>query len=364
MRMFPDSHVVLREHFRCVTPIIAFSTRFYNNRLVPLRIPRASERFEPPLVDIFVDGAQRSRKTNRAEARVIVDEIARIVSNPRHAGRDIGVVSLLGADQGELIETMLLQDPRIGPEIVEERRILCGDARTLQGQERSVIFLSMVATPDAVIAQKDRDFQQRLNVAMSRGRDRVYLVRSVKLEHLKEGDLKRALLEHFADPLPDGRQEMGDDLMSVCQSDFEREVLRLLLDRGYRARPQVRAGAYSIDIVVEGAQDRRLAIELDGDAYHGPERWEDDMRRQAALERAGWVFWRVFGSQWRSQKTRWTDDLVSTLTRLGIEAIGAEAVTGSFTEYQHVDARSDLADPYDSSSDADTPVDSVAEAIA
>ena len=31
--------------------------------------------------------------------------------------------------------------------------------------------------------------------------------------------------------------------------------------------------------------DRRLAIELDGDKYHGPDRWADDIRRQRALER-------------------------------------------------------------------------------
>ena len=32
---------------------------------------------------------------------------------------------------------------------------------------------------------------------------------------------------------------------------------------------------YSIDMVVEGRGDQRLAIECDGDKYHGPERWLD-----------------------------------------------------------------------------------------
>ena len=62
-------------------------------------------------------------------------------------------------------------------------------------------------------------------------------------------------------------------------------------------RPLVGSLGYSIDLVVEGANGRLLAIECDGDLYHGPDRWADDMRRQRILERVGWIFWRVFGSR-------------------------------------------------------------------
>lgn len=338
MRMFPHTHIILREHFRSVAPIIQFSTQFYNNRLIPLRMPKASERFDPPLVDVFIDRAARKAKTNPAEARFIVDEIARILADPDHARRDVGVVSLIGSDQAALIQTMLIDDQRVGPEKMAERRIICGDARTMQGQERSVMFLSMVATPDAVTAQTAKDTQQRLNVAMSRARDRVYLVHSVRAEHLKSADLKRRVLEHFLDPMPEGRKETSPDLMARCDSDFEQEVLGMLLDAGYRARPQVAAGAYRIDIVVEGADDRRLAIELDGDRYHGPERWAHDMARQSALERAGWVFWRVFGSQWKAERDTWWQDLCSTLERMHISPLGAEAVNDAFVENRYLDA--------------------------
>lgn len=85
MQMFPHNHQILREHFRCVEPIIQFSTRFYSGRLIPLRVPKASERFDPPLVDVFVKGGKRRGKTNEDEARFIVDEIAAIAKNPDHA---------------------------------------------------------------------------------------------------------------------------------------------------------------------------------------------------------------------------------------------------------------------------------------
>jgi hypothetical protein len=71
--------------------------------------------------------------------------------------------------------------------------------------------------------------------------------------------------------------------------------------------------------VVEGAGDRRLAIECDGDRHHGPERWADDMRRQRILERVGWRFWRCWASSFALDPDGSIADLVATLERAGIE---------------------------------------------
>ena len=70
-----------------------------------------------------------------------------------------------------------------------------------------------------------------------------------------------------------------------------------LSNAGYRVTPQVPVGGYFIDMVIEGTEDRRLAVECDGDKYHGPEQWAHDTARQRILERAGWSFWRCFGVQ-------------------------------------------------------------------
>jgi len=346
-RMYPSSHVMLREHFRCVAPIIQFSTRFYANALVPLRVPKASERFDPPLCDVFIRSALRQGKTNASEAKWIVDEIARLVKDPAHFSRDIGVISLIGNEQSEKIGRMLLEDRRVGPEVIKARRIIYGDARTMQGQERSIVFLSMVATPGKVVSQTSKADQQRINVAMSRAKDRLYLVRSVALSDLKPTDIKADILQHFQDPMPGGRvftSKESESLLDRCQSGFEREVLQRLLEANYRARPQIAAGGFSIDMVVEGENDRRLAIELDGDAYHGPGVWDRDMARQAALERAGWVFWRVFGSQWNDHKEYWWQNLLNTLNRMQITPIGAIALDERFTETIEVDPRAETLD--------------------
>jgi hypothetical protein len=76
-------------------------------------------------------------------------------------------------------------------------------------------------------------------------------------------------------------------------------------------------------MVVEGANDTRLAIECDGDSFHGPDRWAADMARQRILERAGWSFWRCFASTWCLRKKEVFEELVEHLTNMGIEPLGA-----------------------------------------
>jgi superfamily I DNA and/or RNA helicase len=333
--VFAKSAVMLKEHFRCVSPIIEYSKReFYNHELRPLRVPRASERLDPPLVDVLIEDGYRKGDTNLPEVRFIVDEIKTLLATPGMDHRSIGVVSLLGDKQAYAVWDRLTDE--VGPELLERHRIACGDARTFQGKERDIMFVSMVAAPNEVGAPLSRDtFAQRFNVAASRARDRMYLVRSVELEHLSPADrLRRSLIAHFATPFAQD-EVLVEDLRKRCESPFERELYDELTQRGYWVTPQVKAGQYRIDFVVEGNEDARLAVECDGDKYHGPDKWADDMQRQRVLERAGWVFWRCFASTFIRQRTVVLDDLQRTLQARGIEPIGAENAPRSI----HVELR-------------------------
>ena len=305
--IYPGRAIILREHFRCVEPIISFSSQFYAKPLIPLRLPTASERIDPPLVDIYVPFGTKVRDINEAEVDVIASEITKIVGDPSFDGRSIGVISLIGNAQANRIYTRLITE--LGTETIEKHRIMCGNAATFQGQERDIVFLSMVACPNSAISQTSRIYEQRFNVAASRARDRLVLVRSVAASDLRPGDLKLALIEHFRTPMK-ANVIRPKEVLELCQSEFERDFGRCLLDLGYRIRPQVPVGGYAIDFVVEGAGDRRLAIELDGDKYHGPDRWADDTRRQRALERLGWTFWRCWGSTWIADREGCLAELV------------------------------------------------------
>ncbi|MFK4720805.1 very-short-patch-repair endonuclease [Bradyrhizobium niftali] len=314
--VFPNERLMLKEHFRCVEPIVRFSMQFYPEKMIPLRVPEAHERLDPPLIDIYVPYGRRSRKkVNEAEADVIVREIGALVASPEMRERSIGVISLVGAEQSEHIRGRLSET--IGEELMQRHAILCGDSATFQGSERDIVFLSMVADPANKTALTMLRYEQRFNVAVSRARDRVVLVRSVRREELNPNDLKARLIAHFENPMPE--VEVSADAFALCDSDFERDVMGRLLQLGYSVRPQVGSLGYRIDMVVEGANGRRLAVECDGDRYHGPEQWRQDMRRQRVLERVGWRFWRSFASSYYRDTDAVIGDLVAMLTRMGIE---------------------------------------------
>jgi very-short-patch-repair endonuclease/transcription elongation GreA/GreB family factor len=168
------------------------------------------------------------------------------------------------------------------------------------------------------------------------------LVRSVKREELKEGDLKARLIAHFENPMPE--LEEPQDVLAACESGFERDLMRKLLERRYRVQPQVGSLNFRIDMVVEGADGARLAVECDGDRYHGPEQWRQDMRRQRVLERVGWRFWRCFASSFYRETDTVVRDLVDTLSRMGIEPVGLHDSTRPVRRYtEHRTAESPQA---------------------
>jgi very-short-patch-repair endonuclease len=331
-RIFASHQVMLREHFRCVAPIIAYSNRFYGNAIRPLRIPLASERIDPPLVDIFVpDGLRDSKDRNKQEAEAIADEIEAILANQALHGRTLGVVSLIGIEQAKYIDEMVRA--RFPAAELLHRKFTCGEPRAFQGSERDIVFLTMVADRERHHALSSMGQEQRFNVAASRARDRMYLVRSVELADLSEKDLRRGLIEHFSRPAI--QQKHGDsNPIELCESGFEREVFTRLSERGYRVIPQVKVGGFRIDLVVEGADDKRLAIELDGDEFHGPDRWAHDMNRQRILERAGWEFWRCFASTWSLHKDEVFGELLARLRQMQIEPIGALSQLSALVEHR------------------------------
>jgi very-short-patch-repair endonuclease len=317
--VFARTSVMLREHFRCVAPIIEYARReFYNNEIYPLRLPRNSERIDPPLQDVYVTNGHREDGINEQEVDYIVNDIVRRSQDPRLHDRSIGVVSLLGENQALRIWERLLDE--LGAEAIRRHDITCGDARMFQGRERDIMYLTMVAAPNEVGAPLGRDtFAQRFNVAASRARDQMILVRSVDLDDLTEADrLRRGLIQHFAQPF--GEQPVTVvAARELCESQLERDLYDWLNTNGYRVMPQVRVGAYRIDLVVEGEHDTRLAVECDGDRYEGAEQWIQAIRRQRALERTGWAFWRCFATSYLRREKDVIEDLRNALDAQGIE---------------------------------------------
>ena len=319
------SVIRLREHFRCMPEIVGWSSRqFYADApLVPLR-QFGAERL-PPLRTVHVTGASTegnsTRMHNPAEAEALVEKLLACLDDPAYEGRTLGVVVLQGSGQVRLIEDMLQQ--RVAPEEWERRRLRVGTPPDFQGDERDVVFLSLVVA-DRRRAVTAREWQRRFNVAASRARDQMWLFHSVALDQLSPTDLRRSLLAYMLNPPAPLAVDTFDDLTwdaerhDPFESTFEQRVFLALRDRGFHVTPQVEVNGRRIDLVVSGARGR-LAVECDGDHWHT--RREDqlaDLDRELELRRAGWRFWRVRESEFNLDPEGALSTLWTTLEDRGI----------------------------------------------
>ncbi|MEX2008541.1 MAG: AAA domain-containing protein [Candidatus Spechtbacterales bacterium] len=332
--------IQLKEHFRSVPEIIAFSNHhIYEGRLEPLRHPNPKGLLKPALVPKLVEGGYQNtnNKVNEPEAREIVEKIAELIEDPNYQQRPnghlctFGVISLLAEDQAKYIKELLLKHPKIGEKVIEERNITCGDAYAFQGDERDVMFLSMVKAldpnnpDDTVRAVADKGTAQRFNVAATRGRDQVFLYHSIPLEEFKnQNDWRYKLLNWYYDPqteeLEAGRKALKKEFDNGRASQFSYEVGNLIINRGYQVIPEYPVIGYRIDLVVQG-ENARLAVECDGDQYHTLENWEADQTRERQLRRAGWEFWRISGGSFYRHKDKALDSLWEKLDELKIKPL-------------------------------------------
>ena len=342
-----QGRIRLREHFRCMPEIIQFSNNlsYGSEPLIPLRQYGAG-RIEPIVTRHVLDGYQNgsgARSVNPPEAEAIVQEIVRISGEPAYAHKTIGVISLVGDAQAREIETRLVRE--LGPEEMERRQIVCGDAYAFQGDERDVMFLSMVSAPREsrrIPAMTDAAAQRRFNVAASRAKDQLHLFHTATLSDLSPNCMRHHLLRYCLDPevaIPDvaglnvselERLAFQADRQHMSPPDpfaswFELDVFLHVARYGYRVIPQFEVGGYRIDLVVQGMEGS-LAVECDGDAWHGADRYEADAARQRDLERCGWTFWRVRESAFRLDPDEALSDLWESLKRHRIVPTASEYV--------------------------------------
>ena len=305
---YPVGRVTLREHFRSSPDIIRFSNEtYYQGSLHPLRLPTSAERMSPSLIDVYLRNGCKVGKVNEVECDKIVDMIKLMTDEAKESlsrPRSIGVICLVGDEQGRLIRGRLLD--AVGPETFKEHNILIGEPPAFQGSERDVVFLSMVSSPGSVATQSQLMNHQRVNVALSRARDRMVLVRSINRSQVPSvEDVKIAILDFFSEH---GTRDSAGDRQSSHRHPFtiEKEVTlqakvvglisKYLSDYGFSVRPMglVWSGAICVENERTG---ERAAIAVEGCGEMQQE-WAGVLSEQRAIERVGWQCLRVDALSW------------------------------------------------------------------
>jgi very-short-patch-repair endonuclease len=150
-------------------------------------------------------------------------------------------------------------------------------------------------------------YKKRYNVAVSRAKNQLWVVHSLNPNmDLKPDDIRHRLINHVRN------FKMEEKVIGRAESPFEKEVITALLSKGYKVIPQLIVGSYRLDMVVISGT-KKIAIECDGERYHTPDNLEDDMNRQAILERCGWRFIRIRGSKYYSNKSGTLKELFEEL---------------------------------------------------
>jgi very-short-patch-repair endonuclease len=329
----------LVEHFRCVPEIIQFSNMVsYDGRIKPLR-DASRVHLRPHTIAHRVEGSSRDGKVNRQEALTIASFLAAAMEQPKYKKNDagkplsFGVVSLVGDEQAIEIDNLIRT--HVSPERYELHRVLCGNAAQFQGDERDVVFISMVDTAEhGPLSLRDQElFKQRFNVAASRARDQMWVIHSLSPNSdLKPDDLRRQLIEHAGDPARLMRSL--EEKERRAQSSFEREVMKRLVAAGYRVAPHWKIGTFQIALVVEG-NSKRLAIECDGDRYQPLDKLGENMERQSILERMGWIFTRIRSSEFLRNPARAMKPVFEKLQMLEIPPEGESADAHGSIETSH-----------------------------
>ena len=309
----------LRWHYRSRhEDLITYSNRnFYNGRLVTF--PSAHISGHDIGIEFFhvPDGvyARGTSRDNQTEARRVVERV--LYHADHNPDLTLGVVAFSEAQATRIqweIEAARRNRPDLDPYFQESRLdgFFIKNLESVQGDERDIILFSIGYGRDEV-GKFTMEFgpinkaggHRRLNVAITRARNRVEVVSSVTAAEFAESQtLGVKHLRGYLDFAEHGTGALtpitsGD---GEPESPFEEQVLATLREWGYEVEAQVGQAGYRIDMAIRHPERTGrwlLGVECDGAAYHSSATARDrDRLRQQVLEGLGWRLHRIWGPSW------------------------------------------------------------------
>jgi very-short-patch-repair endonuclease len=328
----------LIEHFRCVPAIIEFSNQLcYGGEILPLR-EASTSRVYPHLIAHRVQGASSDNKTNEAEALEVASLITAMCRLEEYEGCTVGAICMVGTEQAVKIDSILRR--RLSATEYRRRRILCGNASQFQGDERDVIFLSLVDTAhkgEVMTLRSSDEWKRVYNVATSRARDQLWIVYSMDpTRDLKKGDLRLRLISHVEQHAAESKN--GQRPSVKFESAFEKSLNERLIELGYSAQPKYRVGEFEVDFMIQGDAGTKAVISCDGDRIVSETSVLSRMERQLTLERLGWNFIHLRASDYLADESRAMRKLVRKLASLKIEPM-TEKPADAAPKVERVDLR-------------------------
>tara|TARA_B100000963_G_C22632381_1_gene675659 strand:- start:321 stop:4367 length:4047 start_codon:yes stop_codon:yes gene_type:complete len=344
-------------HYRSKHPfLIDFSNHaFYNKRLKPMK---NVEDYNP--IKFFqVDGTY-SGQSNESEANFVIEIIDKNINQfPDGEYPSVGVATF-NITQRNLILSKINDRKRFekfnsfNKKIIEleKKGFFVKNLENIQGDERDIIILSTTYG-----VNDENKFYKRfgqlnfkkgyrlLNVIITRAKYKIYMCTSIpQKEYLNYGqmlevegsnnrsavfyayiayckavsesnnDLRIAVLNSLSiKDKKDDRQNYGST--NLLESPFESEVYESLVEiyNPKFIKIQEKVAEFRIDLVYHNGDTEcpRIAIECDGAKYHSSrEAYLYDLYRQKILEDYGYIFHRIWSTNWWRNPKKETEKLV------------------------------------------------------
>ncbi len=289
--------VMLDEHFRSLPPIINFSNHeFYNDRIRVMRKDKPDEKVLE-LVEVTDGKVDFDATRNMPEIEALVKRLYEIVVEDERQNPDnpvsIGIISPFRAqvEQLKVSVSKVLSD-----HMIRKHQIEIGTAHTFQGDERDIILISWAVadnsfTQSLIFLQKSNLF----NVAITRGRNKVINFISRNPRELPEGHFRNYIsyIQEYRN-----KQQVslsGEIDENIYKNTLEREIAAQIRELGHEVRAGVEIAGLSADLLV----DEKFIIEVDGVEDNKKLYHMTNMKKQAILERSGYMVKRITFREWQ-----------------------------------------------------------------
>jgi len=335
------NETILNYHYRSVyEELIAFSNyAFYEGKLIVS--PNQIQSKTPPIEYIYVKDGVFDNRRNIKEAKAVI-KLLRKIFRERENNETIGIITF-NSTQRDLIENQIDEElfkrgtyqkqferELYRTEDGEDKSLFVKNIENVQGDERDIIVFSMGYGRD-VDGFVRRRFgwlnndggQNRLNVAISRAKQKIYFVSSLFPEELKVEDLKSTgpkLLKDYmrycyyiSNSKPDLAREVLNQLHTEGKnsneenlSDLVQDIKQRLERNNYTVKTSIGIGRYSINLAVYDNEtlSYKLGIICDVDEVKTTNSRRDMVHQEKYLRARNWKIYRVFASNWYTDQTK------------------------------------------------------------
>lgn len=312
----------LRWHYRSRDEaLIAFSNKFfYDSRLITF--PN-SQRSETTGVEfVYVPDGIYDRSGSRSNVNEAIKVVKLVEKHIKETpNKSLGVVAFSISQQQAILDQMeifKMKHPEYAPFFEESvlNEFFVKNLESVQGDERDIMIFSIGYGHDKT-GKLTLNFgpinqvsgYRRLNVAVTRAREKNWLVSSFQPEEIDLQEVSNPGVKYLIQYMKYakyGTDSLESELtirnVISLESPFEESVYNSLKSRGWDVEAQVGCSGYRIDLAIRHPKEKGrflLGIECDGSAYHSSATARDrDRLRQGVLEGLGWNIHRIWSYDW------------------------------------------------------------------